>query len=200
MLAIIAVVLVPCWSWQVHPKRHPPRNADGSFKNKLKTRKSATTRMSSSNSTKTVGDVNVVMEGETETSLIVLESRLFNDPASLERDWLVLFYDEHCSTCEDLFAHFYSIADKLRGTVNVAEANVHDVLDIAGQYDISRIPTVLLLHRVGDESAPMGVALKPYYHRGSRKIEHLIGFALHGFECGGYDQPFAHHPNSECWL
>ena len=93
------------------------------------------------------------------------------------QDWLIEFYTSTCTNCENLHSHFEDLTGILAGEMNVGRANVHEHQDIGLIYEISQIPTVLLLHFEGGVTGPI-----IYRYTGSRKLELLREFAAGGYK------------------
>ncbi|MBR2590792.1 MAG: thioredoxin [Clostridia bacterium] len=57
---------------------------------------------------------------------------------------LVDFWAEWCGPCKMLGPVIAQIADEQEGKIKVCKANVDDCMDIAGEYNVASIPTVVL--------------------------------------------------------
>ena len=64
----------------------------------------------------------------------------------VDTDKLVIidFWAEWCGPCKMLGPVIAQIADEQEGKIKVCKANVDDCMDIAGEYNVASIPTVVL--------------------------------------------------------
>lgn len=60
---------------------------------------------------------------------------------------LVDFYAPWCGPCRMLTPVLESVAGEYTGRVNVLKVNVDEAPDLAGRYQISSVPTLMLFHR-----------------------------------------------------
>lgn len=57
---------------------------------------------------------------------------------------LVDFWAEWCGPCKMLGPVIAQIAEEQAGTIKVCKANVDDCMEIAGEYNVASIPTVII--------------------------------------------------------
>jgi thiol-disulfide isomerase/thioredoxin len=98
-------------------------------------------------------------------------------PEGAPRDWLIEFHTPKCTNCDNLHAHFDVLAAELPGDINVGKADVLEHQDIGLLYEVSRIPTVLLLHFEPGDAVPL-----VYRYSGPRKLDLLRDFATGGYK------------------
>ena len=72
---------------------------------------------------------------------------------------LVDFWAEWCGPCKMLGPVIAQIAEEQEGKIKVCKANVDDCMEIAGDYEVASIPTVLVFKN-GEEVA-RSVGFKP---------------------------------------
>ena len=72
---------------------------------------------------------------------------------------LVDFWAEWCGPCKMLGPVIAQIAAEQEGKIKVCKANVDDCMDIAGEYNVASIPTVVLFKN-GSE-ADRSIGFKP---------------------------------------
>ena len=72
---------------------------------------------------------------------------------------LVDFWAEWCGPCKMLGPVIAQIAEEQEGKIKVCKANVDDCMEIAGDYEVASIPTVLLFKN-GEEAA-RSIGFKP---------------------------------------
>ena len=72
---------------------------------------------------------------------------------------LVDFWAEWCGPCKMLGPVIAQIAEEQEGKIKVCKANVDDCMDIAGDYEVASIPTVIVFKN-GEETA-RSIGFKP---------------------------------------
>ena len=72
---------------------------------------------------------------------------------------LVDFWAEWCGPCKMLGPIIAQIAEEQEGKVKVCKANVDDCMEIAGDYNVASIPTVILFKN--GEEADRSIGFKP---------------------------------------
>ncbi len=84
---------------------------------------------------------------------------------------LVDFWASWCGPCRMLAPIVEELANEYEGKVKVGKVNVDDEPELAGQFDVSAIPTILLFK--GGEVVGTSVGL-----RGKAQLEDMINQAL----------------------
>lgn len=68
----------------------------------------------------------------------------FNKEIS-QGNWIVDFWAEWCGPCKMMAPHFEAAAQSMKGKVNFAKLNVEENMQIAEQFSIMSIPTLIFL-------------------------------------------------------
>ncbi|MDA3873887.1 MAG: thioredoxin family protein [Kiritimatiellae bacterium] len=72
----------------------------------------------------------------------------FQEHLSASGDWVMLdFWAPWCANCLQFKPAINKVASSLKDSVNVLAVNVDDAPGIAGQFNVSAIPTVVLLYQ-----------------------------------------------------
>ncbi len=78
---------------------------------------------------------------------------------------LVDFYADWCMPCRMLAPTIASIADEYAGKVTVGKLNIDQAQDIAAQYGVMSIPTVILFKDGKLIDKKVGMSPKPVYQK-----------------------------------
>ena len=84
---------------------------------------------------------------------------------------LVDFWASWCGPCRMLAPIVEELANEYEGKVKVGKVNVDDEPELAGQFDVSAIPTILLFKGVEVVGTSVGL-------RGKAQLEDMINQAL----------------------
>lgn len=76
--------------------------------------------------------------------VVITEENFEQEVLKADIPVLVDFWASWCGPCKMLSPIIAQIAEEQEGKIKVCKANVDDCMDIAGEYDIASIPTVLL--------------------------------------------------------
>lgn len=76
--------------------------------------------------------------------IILTDENFEQEVLKAEIPVLVDFWAEWCGPCKMLGPVIAQIADEQEGKIKVCKANVDDCMDIAGEYNVASIPTVVL--------------------------------------------------------
>lgn len=76
---------------------------------------------------------------------------------------LVDFWADWCGPCRMLAPVVEKLADKYDGRVAVGKVNVDDQAELAGQYGVQSIPTVILFKDGREAARTVGVQPQPAY-------------------------------------
>ncbi|MDO5416845.1 MAG: thioredoxin [Lachnospiraceae bacterium] len=77
-----------------------------------------------------------------------------------EKPVLVDFYADWCGPCKMLAPAVEALAEELAGVVKVGKVNVDECEDIAGQYGVMSIPTLVLIKDGKEVNRMMGLQPK----------------------------------------
>ena len=78
------------------------------------------------------------------SSLLALSDETFSS-VTQKGNWIVDFWAEWCGPCKIIGPEVEEAAQKLTGKVKVGKLNVDDHQEIAQQYEVMSIPTLLFL-------------------------------------------------------
>ncbi|KAL3143256.1 hypothetical protein ABBQ38_002105 [Trebouxia sp. C0009 RCD-2024] len=92
------------------------------------------------------------------------------DHATSEGSWLIEFYAPWCSHCKDLESTWDTLADELKGKVNVAKVDGTTERVLLGRFHVEGFPTIF--HIQGAETRQFA---------GHRTLQKLKDFALAGW-------------------
>ena len=75
---------------------------------------------------------------------IVTSSNFENEVLKADKPVLVDFWAEWCGPCRMLLPVIEGLAVELQGKVHICKVNVDESPDLAGQYDVMSIPTLII--------------------------------------------------------
>ena len=94
-----------------------------------------------------------------------------NDVLSSKLPVLVDFWAEWCGPCRAIAPILDQLADELDGKLKIAKVNVDNNQEIAGQYHVQSIPTLLVIKKGEVAEQMVGAMTKPALS--SKLKEHL---------------------------
>ncbi len=92
-------------------------------------------------------------------TLKIDESNFQSDVLQSDVPVVVDFWAEWCGPCKAIGPSLEEISDEMEGKVKITKVNIDENPDIAAQYGVRSIPTLLLFK--GGEAASMQVGAKP---------------------------------------